>query len=154
MMAEPEKITRRELRVKVMQALYAHELSGDPISHLRETILADVREATPDYEYAARMLNAVITRSETLTPWVERHLKNWDLARIAVIDMVLLKMGTAEFLHFPEIPPKVTINEMLDIARAYSTDQSNKFINGILDAVLDDMKKQKVLEKSGRGLIG
>lgn len=152
-MADPDKISRRELRAKVMQALYAHDMTGDPISHLRTTVLADINEATPDYDYAAKMLNTVIKRPDEINEWLLKHTKNWDLSRIAIIDLILLKMGTAEFLFFPDIPPKVTMNELLEIAKSYSTDQSSKFINGVLDGILEDLKKQNKIEKSGRGLI-
>ncbi|MBN8706845.1 MAG: transcription antitermination factor NusB [Bacteroidetes bacterium] len=152
-MADPDKISRRELRAKVMQALYAHDMTGDPISHLRTTVLADIKESTTDYDYAARMLNVVINKPDEINEWLLKHTNNWDMARIAVIDLILLKMGTAEFLFFPDIPPKVTMNELLEIAKSYSTDQSNKFINGVLDAVLEDLKKQGKIEKTGRGLI-
>ena len=63
-------------------------------------------------------------------------------------------MAVCEFLSFEDIPPKVTINEAIDIAKRYSTDKSGKFINGILDATLLDLQKQGRLKKSGRGLIG
>jgi N utilization substance protein B len=63
-------------------------------------------------------------------------------------------MATAEFLEFEEIPPKVTIDEAIEIAKVYSTDDSGPFINGVLDSVLMDLHEQGRLEKSGRGLIG
>lgn len=152
-MPDPDKISRRELRAKVMQALYAHDMTGDPISHLRTTVLVDIKESTPDYDYAAKMLNSVINKSDEINEWLLKHTKNWDMSRIAVIDLILLRMGTAEFLYFPDIPPKVTMNELLEIAKNYSTDQSSKFINGVLDGVLEDLTKQSKIEKTGRGLI-
>ena len=70
-----------------------------------------------------------------------------------MIDRILLRIGIVELIYFPDIPPKVTINEVIEIAKDYSTSNSNKFINGILDAVLSDLKKSGKLNKTGRGLI-
>ena len=80
-------------------------------------------------------------------------MDNWDLSRIALIDRILLRMGICEILFFPDIPPKVSINESIEIAKDYSTSSSGKFINGILDAILDDLKKDGKLNKKGRGLL-
>jgi N utilization substance protein B len=73
--------------------------------------------------------------------------------RIALIDKILLRMGICEILHFPDIPPKVSINESIEIAKNFSTAGSAKFINGILDAILAEEKKTGKLNKSGRGLV-
>lgn len=85
---------------------------------------------------------------------ISRHADNWDIARIACIDRILLRMAICEFLTFEDIPPKVTINEAIDIAKRYSTDNSGKFINGILDAAVLELQQQQRLKKSGRGLVG
>jgi len=73
--------------------------------------------------------------------------------RIALIDKLLLRMGICELLYFPDIPPKVSINESIEIAKDFSTAGSGKFINGILDAILSDEKKSGKLNKTGRGLV-
>ena len=78
---------------------------------------------------------------------------NWELERMALIDKIVLRMGVTELLYFPEIPPKVSINEAIDISKDYCTRNSGKFVNGILDAILDDLKKEEKLNKSGRGLL-
>jgi N utilization substance protein B len=70
-----------------------------------------------------------------------------------VIDHLLLRMGICELLYFESIPPKVTINESIEIAKSFSTEKSGQFINGILDAVLEDLIRTKALRKSGRGLV-
>ncbi|MEZ5054558.1 MAG: transcription antitermination factor NusB [Chitinophagales bacterium] len=80
-------------------------------------------------------------------------LKNWEADRLAVIDVILIRMAVAEFLHFPSIPVKVTINEYLDIAKEYSTAKSKDFINGVLDAIMKDLKKNDQIQKVGRGLL-
>jgi N utilization substance protein B len=83
---------------------------------------------------------------------IERFAQNWELDRIALIDRILLRMAVAELIHFPEIPTKVTINEIIELAKGYSTDKSNVFINGVLDAVVVELTTSERLKKSGRGL--
>lgn len=146
-------INRRDLRAKVMQALYAQELSKDSITHLHQTILAEITESSAGFPYASKMLNSVINKSDEINELITKHTTNWDVNRIAIIDIVLLRMGVAEFLYFPDIPPKVTINEMIEIAKDYSTDNSGKFVNGILDAIHLDLKSEGRISKTGRGLV-
>jgi len=81
------------------------------------------------------------------------ELQNWESDRLASVDMILLKMGTAEFLDCPTIPSKVTINEYVEIAKAYSTDKSKEFINGLLDRIYKVLAKNDLIKKEGRGLI-
>ena len=81
------------------------------------------------------------------------ELQNWESDRLATVDMILLKMGTAEFLDCPTIPAKVTMNEYVEIAKAYSTDRSKEFINGLLDRVYKVLAKNELVKKEGRGLI-
>ena len=74
-------------------------------------------------------------------------LKNWDPERIAQLDMIMMKMGVAEFLYFETIPPKVTINEYIDLAKEYSTQQSGQFVNGILDNIHKELVQQNKMHK-------
>ncbi|RYZ98330.1 MAG: transcription antitermination factor NusB, partial [Moraxellaceae bacterium] len=77
----------------------------------------------------------VLEKRENLLDYIKPKLKNWDAERIAQLDMIVMQMGIAEFLYFETIPPKVTINEYIDIAKEYSTAQSGQFVNGILDSI-------------------
>ncbi len=138
-----------------MQALYAQELSGNDAEHTVATVLKPELEGDPaTYEFARRLFLRTLGRTGELDALVGTHAKNWDLDRIAPIDRVLLRMATCELLAFEDIPPKVSVDEALEIARRYSTEQSTSFINGILDAVLIDLQQQGRINKSGRGLIG
>jgi len=83
---------------------------------------------------------------------IERFAQNWELDRIALIDRILLRMAIAELIHSAQIPTKVTINEIIELAKGYSTDKSNVFINGVLDAVVLELTNSERLKKSGRGL--
>ncbi len=147
---------RREARTRVMQALYASEMAGEEDAvHIVETIIAPKLcgdEAT--LAFAKRLFWWVQQHIARLDGIIGSHSKNWDLSRIALIDRIALRIALAEMLAFDDIPPKVSINEAIEIVKRYSTAESGKFINGILDAALFDLHRRRLLSKSGRGLIG
>ena len=103
---------------------------------------------SPDKEmFAKNLLQTVLDKAEHLQSIITPKLKNWDPERIAVLDMLLMKMGLAEFLYFETIPPKVTINEYIDLAKEYSTVQSGQFVNGILDNIHKELVQQGKMQK-------
>jgi N utilization substance protein B len=103
---------------------------------------------TPDKQaFAKNLLQTVLDKEEHLQSLIIPKLKNWDAERIALLDMVLMKMGVAEFLYFETIPPKVTINEYIDLAKDYSTQQSGQFVNGILDNIHKELVQQGKMQK-------
>lgn len=146
------KTNRRIIREKVLQVLYAYEINGDGLTHLTDGILSDVSNKT-EIVFAKELINKVAANKKELDNEIQIRVANWEIDRIALIDKILLMMGMAEIYYFPDIPPKVSINEVIEIAKDYSTSNSGKFINGILDAVLSDLKKDGKLNKIGRGLI-
>jgi len=98
-------------------------------------------------QFAKNLLQAVLEKGEHLQSLIIPKLKNWDPERIALLDMIMMKMGVAEFLYFETIPPKVTINEYIDLAKDYSTPQSGHFVNGILDNIHKEMLQQGKMQK-------
>lgn len=108
-------------------------------------------EATQYFGQA--LLENVILTDAQLKELIYPNLQNWDADRVAIIDMLLIKMALAEFIHFPSIPTKVTLNEYVEISKMYSTDKSRDFINGILDRLLKKLQLQGIIKKEGRGLI-
>ncbi|MBP7558629.1 MAG: transcription antitermination factor NusB [Chitinophagaceae bacterium] len=98
-------------------------------------------------QFAKALLQTVIEKADHLESVIVPKLKNWDPERIAHLDMVLMKMGVAEFLYFETIPPKVTINEYIDLAKEYSTPQSGQFVNGILDNIHKELVQQGKMQK-------
>jgi len=104
---------------------------------------------SPDkLEFANSLLKTVIEKSGYLEELIIPKLKNWDPERIALLDMILMKMGVCEFLYFETIPPKVTINEYIDLAKEYSTPQSGQFVNGILDNIHKELVQQGKMTKT------
>ena len=100
------------------------------------------------WDFAKSLITTVLDKNEHLESFIFPKLKNWDAERIAALDMIIMKMGVAEFLYFETIPPKVTINEYIDIAKEYSTQQSGQFVNGILDNIHKELVQQNKLHKT------
>ena len=146
------KSKRRKLREKILQILYAFEMHGSGLSDIVEDQLSDISEIE-DKEFCTGIINYVLAEREVIEKYIENKLVNWEVGRIAVIDRILLRIAIGELLCAVDVPPKVSINETIEIAKEYSTAKSGKFINGILDAVLIDLKNEGKIKKVGRGLI-
>ena len=110
-------------------------------TNFKEIITADKKD------FAKRLLETVGEKKEHLQSLIVPKLKNWDPERIALIDMILMEMGVSEFLYFETIPPKVTINEYIDLAKDYSTLQSGQFVNGILDNIHKELVQNGTMQK-------
>ena len=99
------------------------------------------------WKFAKDLLVTTLEKREYAFSLIKPKLHNWDAERIAALDMILMQMGVCEFLYFETIPPKVTINEYIDLAKEYSTPQSGQFINGILDNIHKDLLTQNKIHK-------
>jgi N utilization substance protein B len=106
-----------------------------------------------DKEFSTILFRKTVLNDAELTKEFVNKTPNWDLDRIAELDTTILKMAICEFLKFPSIPFKVTINEYLELAKEYSTPKSSIFINGILDNLVKDLQANNKINKVGRGLI-
>ena len=146
------KSKRRIVREKVLQVLYAYEMNKDSLDPLALEILSEITDKA-DKDFARELISKVISNLANLDNRIVGRVTNWEMSRIALIDKILIRMGICEILFFPDIPPKVSINESIEIAKDFSTAGSGKFINGILDAILAEEKKEGRLKKSGRGLV-
>jgi N utilization substance protein B len=104
-------------------------------------------------EFLQTLYQKSILEAKELEDILIPKLKNWEIERIAITDHILLKMAVVEMLNYPSIPVKVTINEIIEIAKDYSTPKSGQFVNGILDGVSKDLKESGKLRKSGRGML-
>ena len=107
-----------------------------------------------DKQFAKDLLCKSIMHHDELKGILKNHTKNWDIERIANIDNLIMELAISEFLYFPSIPTKVTLNEYIELSKYYSTEKSPVFINGILDKVAKSLKTENKIEKKGRGLIG
>jgi len=107
-----------------------------------------------DRQFAKDLYRKVVLNHTENMVLIKQHTVNWDIERIAFIDTLILELALSEFLYFPSIPTKVTMNEYIELSKYYSTEKSRNFINGILDKALRDLKKANKVLKAGRGLIG
>ncbi|GAC1707182.1 MAG: transcription antitermination factor NusB [Flavisolibacter sp.] len=130
------------------------EDDGDMVLQLMQNLLLKPSSVkfnevmSPDkWNFAKNLLETVLEKTKHLETLIFPKLKNWDSERIALLDMIIMKMGVAEFLYFETIPPKVTINEYIDIAKEYSTQQSGQFVNGILDNIHKELIQEGKLHK-------
>lgn len=143
---------RRIVREKVVQALYAFEIGGDPVDHVVTCILRPLKDNKPAHDFAKRLIVETIGHSVEIDLIIRDKVDNWDFTRIAILDRLILRMAICELLYFKEIPPKVSMNEAIELAKLFSTARSGQFVNGVLDAVLIDLKAMGTLPKTGRGL--
>lgn len=103
-------------------------------------------------EFGMVLLLATLQGEERMTNYIKPKLNNWDVDRLATMDMIILHMALNEMISFQSIPTKATINEYVEIAKNYSTDKSKEFVNGILDSLMKDLVEEGVIVKTGRGL--
>ncbi len=145
--------SRHKARMVALKALYALELSGNSVN----TVLHDILPMGTDGDDSSKFTREIIEKThecrDDLDDFIRARSANWEFDRIAVVDKIILRMAICEFLHFWDIPPKVSIDEALELSKIFSTARSKGFINGILDAVLDELKTHDQLVKTGRGLL-
>ena len=115
--------------------------------------VAKLYKDTEDKEFVLNLFRKTVLNEKELSKQYDDKTPNWDSERIAEIDTIILKMAICEFLKFPSIPTKVTINEYLEVAKEYSTSKSSIFINGILDNLVKEFETENKLNKVGRGLM-
>lgn len=149
-----EKFINWQVDHEVMKGMVAKTLknftSEDPFRNKLTEISADWVE---DSKFVQDLFVYTLQNDAKYQEMIADRTKNWESERIALMDTILMKMAICELLNFPSIPVKVTINEYLELSKDYSTPKSNSFINGILDKILGDLKKNNTIKKIGRGLI-
>jgi len=116
-------------------------------------ILGNLYKDKDDEDFVSKLYKKTILKHTEYEKDIEEKTPNWEKERIADIDLILIKMAISEFLHFPSIPTKVTINEYIEISKDYSTEKSSYFINGVLDRISKEFIKNKRIVKIGRGLL-
>jgi N utilization substance protein B len=116
-------------------------------------ILSSLYKDKDDEEFVSKMFRKTVLKHKEYELDIEEKTPNWETERIAGIDMILIKMAISEFLNFPSIPTRVTINEYIEISKDYSTEKSSYFINGVLDKISKEFIENKRIVKIGRGLL-
>ena len=111
------------------------------------------KDEEDDKEFARKLFNQTILHNKEFEASISERTKNWEVERIALMDILILKMALAELISFPNIPVKVSINEFIDISKDFSTPKSKQFVNGVIDKLAADYKEQGKIVKTGRGLV-
>ena len=135
---------KRQARIIALQVIYAQEFQGSDMDITFEYILDP--EDMPENDvivYSRHLCSLTIQHLDEMDELIRKWSKNWDFKRIAIMDRSILRMSLAEMLFENEVPPKVSITEGVEIAKQFSTSDSSSFINGILDAVYNDLLKGK-----------
>lgn len=149
-----EKFINWPVDKEVLEAMLAKTFSNFQSDVPAENKLSLISSSwSEDKEYILSLLTRVISFNDEFQKYISDKTKNWEADRIAIIDILLMKMAISELIHFSGIPVKVTMNEYIEIAKEFSTPKSNSFINGILDKILADLKSEGKIRKVGRGLI-
>jgi transcription antitermination factor NusB len=139
-----------------LQALYQHDLprkraalptsaSGGPVAVTADDLEAFIEQQTGDAEaraYARRLVDGAIARGPEIDAMIEGAVRHWKLNRLAPVDRSVLRLGIFELLECTDVPPKVVINEAIDLAKKFSTEQSGAFVNGILDRIYTELRKK------------
>lgn len=117
------------------------------------TLMNLYKDKEDDEQFVKDLFRETILRDQETEKLIGDKTKNWEVERIAMMDVLLMKMAITELLHFSNIPVKVTLNEFIEISKIYSTPKSKIFINGILDKLVADFRKDNMMAKTGRGLM-
>ena len=106
-----------------------------------------------DLNFASSLFDDVTKKTDEYDSYIDKYAKNWELERISMIDISILRMGIGEMISFKNIPTKVTINECIDIAKSFSSNKSGNFVNGLLDVISLNLLNAGKITKTGKGLI-
>lgn len=140
-----------QLVIKIIKGITEDQHDFEPLPSLYN--MEGKMEPDEDKKYQILLFHKVILKSGEYEKIVQEKASNWELNRIALMDIILIKMALAELIEFPSIPVKVTLNEYIELSKYFSTPKSSVFINGILDKLIADLKKSKKIVKTGRGLM-
>ena len=126
---------RTRARELALQALYQLDIQGDAFAEEVGAYVRDEEHDTETADFAIELVRGVFVERDAIDAAIRAVAQNWDLERMAVVDRNVLRMATHELMHLDEIPPKVSINEAIELGKRFSTKNSGAFINGILDRI-------------------
>ena len=127
--------TRRKGRELALQALYQIEMTGDISAGAVDSFLNHFEGAANAKEFARRLVSGVVSQRSEIDRRIEQSTENWKLTRLAKVDFLILRLATYELVYCPDIPHNVSLNEAIEIAKRFGTDDSAAFINGVLDQI-------------------
>lgn len=128
-------MSRKRARIGAMQALFAMDINNDFSTDKLEVFMENNNFQGDEVDYINRVVPDILNKLEVVDETIEKNLKGWTMARLAKVDRQILRVAVYEFLYKDDIPEEVSINEAVEIARLYSSDEAPKFINGILGTI-------------------
>ncbi|MCL4484125.1 MAG: transcription antitermination factor NusB [Bacteroidetes bacterium] len=131
--------------IKTLKKFKEESNINDPLSSLYKD--------EEDQEFTIKLFRKTLAKGEENRKTIEAYTKNWDVDRVATMDILIMELALTELTEFPSVPIKVTLNEYIELAKYYSTQRSSIFINGVLDRITKDFKEQGKIVKAGRGLL-
>ena len=131
---------RRKAREYALQMLFQWDITHDSIDQIASTFFQDQEEDQAVWDFARQLVIRTVEHIEKIDEMIRRHAEHWRLDRMATVDRNLLRLATQEFLFDKETPKTVVINEAIEIARRFSTQESPQFINGILDSIKKELE--------------
>jgi N utilization substance protein B len=139
--------------IEFVLSMIIRTVEGFSDNEVDERRLMPLYKNEDDRDFGKQLLRKSVLKYSQFREIIDKYTKNWEVERIASMDIHIMVAALTEIMEFPSIPVKVTLNEYIDIARYYSTSKSNEFVNGILDKIVNDLKKDNKIIKTGRGLI-
>jgi N utilization substance protein B len=137
--------TRRQARELAMQALFSMDMQNDLSARMLESFLENFRPPQKARPFFSTLVNGVVEHRLELDAIIERFSKNWKISRMSGVDRNVMRIALYELIYCADIPPKVTINEAVDIGKKFGTEESGAFINGIMDSIRDALVKEGAL---------
>ncbi|MDJ0815195.1 MAG: transcription antitermination factor NusB [Desulfobacterales bacterium] len=134
--------TRRQARELAMQALFFMDMRGDVSARMLESFCENFRPPKKARPFFMTLVNGVINGRDKLDAVIERFSKNWKISRMSCVDRNVMRVAVFELTSCDDIPPKVTINEAVDIGKKFGTEESGAFINGIMDSIRNALEKE------------
>uniref|UniRef100_A0A7V3ZUP7 Transcription antitermination protein NusB n=1 Tax=candidate division WOR-3 bacterium TaxID=2052148 RepID=A0A7V3ZUP7_UNCW3 len=132
---------RRKVRKVLLTILYINDLIGIPLDEVVKEVLKKVKLNERNLEFLDKLIGKIKENKKTIDKTIKKHLINWEFNRLSYIDRAILRIATCELLYFEDIPPKVSINEAIELAKEFSDEEAKRFINGVLDAIYKNLKK-------------
>ncbi len=132
---------RRKARELVLKSLYSWEISGSKPEEVFNDLISKEELDPSSKLFAGELFRKVVENQKKIDELIKENVQHWDFSRIAVVDKNILRMGICEILYIEDIPLKVSLDEAIELAKKYSSEDSGSFVNGVLDAIAKKIKK-------------
>jgi len=139
--------TRRQARELAMQALFYMDMRNKASAEMLERFCGDFNPSKKTRPFFLKLVNGVLEAKGELDALIERFSENWDINRMSCVDRNVMRIAVFELLYCNDIPPKVSINEAIDVGKKFGTEESGAFINGIMDSIRGKLEKEGKLRK-------